>query len=317
MERETGGAALPARAAERIPADARERVIDFVRAASLEITPHDRDCIAELTALVPPGTAVYVTHTPKASVADVADAACHLESLGFMAYPHLVARRIPHEAALDAALRRLADHGVTRAMLVAGDLSTPAGIYSSTLDILDSGRLVAAGIDTLGVAGHPEGHKRIGATLLWKSLRQKQEYAELTGARVHIVSQFGFNPAALVDWERQLTEHGIVLPVHVGIAGPASLRTLIRYAMLCGIGASLNALMANLSALSTARHLVTSADEMLLAVVRSREGSLARRIVQPHFFSFGGVRETARWLRALRAGRFEIDERTGTLVVPV
>ncbi|MCI0436250.1 MAG: methylenetetrahydrofolate reductase, partial [Gemmatimonadetes bacterium] len=236
--------------------------------------------------------------------------------LGFRAFPHLVARRVASESALDGALGRLREHGVTRAMLVAGDLSTPAGIYASTLDILESGRLAAAGIDTLGVAGHPEGHKRIGSTLLWRSLRQKQEYSELMGARMHIVSQFGFNPGALVDWERQLTEHGIVLPVHVGIAGPASLKTLIRYAMLCGIGASLNALMANLSALSTARHLVTSADEMLLAVVRAREGAPARRFVQPHFFSFGGAQETVRWLLALREGRFEIDEATGALVVP-
>lgn len=316
MERESGGAALPARMPEPIRGDPKERVVEFVRTASLEITPHDQASVAELTGLVPPGTAVYVTHTPKASVRDVADTACHVESLGFRAFPHLVARRIASEAALDAALRRLRDHGVTRAMLVAGDLSTPAGIYSGTLDILESGRLVAAGIDTLGVAGHPEGHKRIGSTLLWQSLRQKQEYGEQTGARIHIVSQFGFDPGALVEWERQLTEHGIALPVHVGIAGPASLKTLIKYAMLCGIGASLNALMANLSALSTARHLVTSADEMLLAVVRAREGALARRIVQPHFFSFGGMRETARWLLALREGRFAIDEKAGTLIVP-
>ncbi len=210
------------------------------------------------------------------------------------------------EQSLAAALERLKDAGITRAMLVAGDLSTPAGVFSSTLDILDSGALVSAGINSIGVAGHPEGHKRIGSTLLWRSLQQKQDYAELTGAHVHIVSQFGFNPQALVDWERQLTEHGITLPVHVGIVGPASLRTLIRYAMLCGIGASLNALMTNLSAISSVKHLVTSADEMLIQVVRARQGALALRIVQPHFFSFGGIEPTVQWLEGLRAGRIEI-----------
>jgi methylenetetrahydrofolate reductase (NADPH) len=298
-----------------VEADLKDRLIEFARSASIEITPHEKETLDSLAGRLPAGSAVYVTHTPSATVADVADVACAVESSGFRAYPHIVARRIENEASLLAALDRLKVAGVTRAMLVAGDLSTPAGAYASTLDILDSGVLVSAGIDTIGVAGHPEGHKRVGSTLLWKALQLKQDYAELAGARVHIVSQFGFNPGALVDWERQLTEHGIQLPVHAGIAGPASLKTLIKYAMLCGIGASLNALMTNLSAISSVKHLVTSADEMLLQVVRAREGALARRIVQPHFFSFGGVLQTVNWLEAIRAGRFSIDAISGTLAV--
>jgi len=300
-------AAAAARTGGAVDTDLKNRLIDFVRASSIEVTPHDGDVLASLVGRLPAGTAVYVTHTPSATIADVAEIACTVENLGFKAFPHIVARRIESEMALVTALDRLRDAGITRAMLVAGDLSTPAGLFASTLDLLDSGTLVAAGVDSIGIAGHPEGHKRIGSTLLWKSLQQKQDYAELTGARVHIVSQFGFNPGALVDWERQLTEHGITLPVHVGIAGPASLRTLIKYAMLCGIGASLNALMTNLSAINSVKHLVTSADEMLVQIVRMREGALARRIVQPHFFSFGGVLQTVRWLESVRAGRFDVD----------
>ncbi len=315
MARESTIEASPAGTGGALEIDLRDRLVDFVRCASIEVTPHDKQTLNTLAGRLPKGTAIYVTHTPNTTIADVADVACAAESRGFRAYPHIVARRIESEAALLAALDRLKDAGVTRAMLVAGDLSTPAGVFTSTLDILDSGVLVSAGIDTIGVAGHPEGHKRIGSTLLWKALQHKQDYAELTGARVHIVSQFGFNPGALVDWERQLTEHGIRLPVHAGIAGPASLRTLIKFAMLCGIGASLNALMTNLSAISSAKHLITSADEMLLQIVRIREGALARRIVQPHFFSFGGVLHTVQWLEAIRAGRFSINPDTGTLVV--
>jgi methylenetetrahydrofolate reductase (NADPH) len=298
-----------------VEADLKDRLIEFARSASIEIRPHEKETLDSLVGRVPAGTAVYITHTPNATVADVADVACAVEGSGFRAYPHIVARRIENESSLLAALDRLKDAGVTRAMLVAGDLSTPVGAFASTLDILDSGMLASAGIETIGVAGHPEGHKRVGSTLLWKALQLKQDYAELTGARVHIVSQFGFNPGALVEWERQLTEHGIRLPVHAGIAGPASLRTLIKYAMLCGIGASLNALMTNLSAISSVKHLVTSADETLLQFVRNREGALARRIVQPHFFSFGGVLQTVNWLEAIRAGHFSIDAVSGTLAV--
>jgi len=315
VARENTTAAAAAATGGAVAADLRSQLLDFVGSASIEVTPHDKELLPALAGRIPRGTAVYVTHTPNTTIADVADVACAAESMGFRAYPHIVARRIRDETSLLAALDRLKDAGVTRAMLVAGDLSTPAGVFNSTLDILDSGVLVSAGIDTIGIAGHPEGHKRIGSTLLWKALQQKQDYAELTGAHVHIVSQFGFNPGALVEWERQLTEHGIRLPVHAGIAGPASLKTLIRFAMLCGIGASLNALMTNLSAVSSARHLVTSADEMLLQIVRAREAALARRIVEPHFFSFGGVMQTVEWLEAIRAGRFSIDPNSGTLVV--
>jgi methylenetetrahydrofolate reductase (NADPH) len=314
VNRETTEAALPDTV---IPVHARlkERVVDFAGLASIEVTSHDKDVFAGLAGRLPAGTAIYVTHVPNSTIADVVDVACTAESLGFRAWPHIVARRIENEQSLLLALERMRERGITRALLVAGDLSTPAGTYRSTLDILESGLLVSAGISSIGVAGHPEGHKRIGSTLLWESLRAKQEYGELTGARVHIVSQFGFSPAAVCEWETQLTMHGIVLPVHVGIAGPASLRTLIKYAMLCGIGASLNALMNNLSALSSARHLVTSASEVLLQLVRAREDALAERFVQPHFFSFGGVMQTVNWLEAIRGGNFEVDLDAGTLLV--
>lgn len=291
------------------------RIVDFASRASIEATPHDRGILPQLADMLPAGTAVYVTHVPNSTVEDVVDTAVAAENLGFRAWPHIVARRIESEQSLLQALGRMSDRGITRALLVAGDLSTPAGRYRSTQDILESGLLVSAGISSIGVAGHPEGHKRIGATLLWESLRSKQDYGELTGAGVHIVSQFGFSPAAVCDWEKQLTLHGILLPVHVGIAGPASLRILIKYAMLCGIGASLNALMNNLSALSSARHLVTSADEVLFQIARAREGDLAKRFVQPHFFSFGGVVRTVSWLQAIRAGEFEVDVDAGRLLV--
>jgi len=315
VDHENTSAAIKASAAAPVEVDLKDRVMDFAASASIEVTPHDTVLLPSLVGQLPAKTTVYITHVPNSTVHEVVDIACALEKLGFEACPHVVARRIEHETALARALERLRDNGITRAMLIAGDRSTPAGLFSSSLDILDTGALVSAGITSIGVAGYPEGHKRIGSTLLWDSLRRKQDYAAQTGARIHIVSQFGFNPGALVDWERQLTEHGIALPVHVGIAGPASLRTLIKYAMLCGIGASLNAIMTNLSAVYSMRHLATSADEMLLQVVRSREGALARRVVQPHFFSFGGVLQTVEWLQAIRGGRFDIDAIAGALAV--
>ncbi len=293
----------------------RAGLIDFVESASLEITPNDKDLPASLAGRLPSGTTLYVAHTPHFSVADVAETACRVERAGFKASPHIAARRIGARGELDAALGRLVENGITRALLVAGDVPEPAGPFASTLDVIESGALASAGISTLGVAGHPEGHSRIDTAVLWGALRHKQDYGDRTGTRVHVVSQFGFNPEALAEWERGLSEHGIRLPVHVGIAGPASLSSLIKYSMLCGIGASLGSLMTNPTAAGALRTLVTSADEMLVRIVQVRQGGLERRFIKPHFFSFGGTLRTVEWLEAVRAGRFDIDALAGRLIL--
>lgn len=294
------GRMQPATESSPAPATLRPRLIGFMKLASIEATPHDRDALAGL----PQGTTVYVAHVPKATLGEVAEFACEVESMGLLACPHLVARRIGSVRELDAALARLDRGGVARALLVAGDLPEPAGPFRSTLDLLESGRLAGSGIRSLGVAGHPAGHPRVEPEVLWDAMRRKQDYAERTGVRMHLVSQFGFRPEALADWDRQLAGHGISLPVHAGIAGPASLTTLLRFAVLCGIVASVGALATDPGRI---RALVRPAEETLLGIVRVLDGALAQRVVQPHVFSFGGVRRTAEWLLDLQAGRFTID----------
>jgi methylenetetrahydrofolate reductase (NADPH) len=105
------------------------------------------------------------------------------------------------------------------------------------------------------------------------------------------------------------------MPVHVGIMGPATLATLIRYAKVCGVGASLQALLTNANTLKLMRNLKSSAEEMLLAMAAAREGALALRVAKPHFFAFGGVLQTARWLQAIRDGAFELDADGDSLTV--
>jgi len=281
----------------------------------MEVTSHDREARRALVGALTPGTTIYIAHTPNSTVADVAEAACEVEGDGFRACPHLVARRIPDERALVDALRRLQAGGIRRALLVAGDLRPPAGTFESTLDLIATGALEAHGITTLGVAGHPEGHQRVEDAVLWQALEDKQRYAERTGAALYIVTQFSFDADAVTAWLRRLDGAGIRLPVHVGIMGPATLTTLIRYAKVCGVGASLQALVTNANTLKLMRNLKSSAEEMLLAMVEAREGALAARIAQPHFFAFGGVAQTARWLQAIRDGAFELDAADGTFTV--
>jgi len=125
---------------------------------------------------------------------------------------------------------------------------------------------------------------------------------------MHIATQFGFDARALGLWERGLAARGITLPVHAGVAGPTPLPRLIKYAMQCGVGASLQAVSGNALSIGRLPHLVTRVDEMVLGVYAAKQATPDSRIFAPHFFAFGGVLETARWLRAVTAGSFELNE---------
>ncbi len=296
--------------AEYTSEDLKSQIVHFVRGASTEITPGDERSLPELSSYLPPGAAVYVAHTPRASLSDVVRTALAVQRAGFLATPHIVARRISNALSLRRALAQLRAGGVEQILLIAGDAPQPTGEFYTALDVLECGALQEAGIARIGVAGHPEGHKAVGPLLLWEALQAKQAFAVRTGTRMHIVTQFGFNADALSDWGFQLPRHEIQLPVHVGIAGPAPLSRLIHFAMQCGIGASLRKVMLNLSAVGSIAELAISPDQHLLRLV-SMAASPSVQIVAPHFFSFGGSMETARWISQIAAGRFQIDKEAG------
>jgi len=289
-------------------AELRERIIEFARGTSTEISPHDEQLVPELAQILPPGTTVYVAHTPKAAVDDVVRVATKVRAAGLRASPHIVARRIDSERTLRDALQRLREAGVEQVLLVAGDRNPPAGEFTSTLEILDSGAIVECGFRTIGVAGHPEGHPAVGPDALWSALEKKQAFAERTGTSVHIVTQFSFNPEAVLNWDRQLAERGITLPVHIGIAGPTPLPKLIKFAVQCGIGASLGALSKGMGLMGRVAGLATSPDEMLIELVRGRARQGASHLVHPHFYAFGGVATTTRWLAGVVEGRFQLEK---------
>lgn len=286
----------------------KERIMRFVRGASTEITPSDAKRLPDLIAVLPAGTAVYVAHPPKATLGQVVRAALAVRHCGFLATPHIAPRRIANAQTLRMALAELRSGGIEQILLVAGDAEQPAGEFTSTLDVFESGILERSAIKRIGVAGHPEGNKAVGPMLLWEALKVKQSFAERTGIAMHIVTQFGLNAGAAGAWERELVRHNIRLPVHVGIAGPAPLPKLIHFAIQCGIGASMRTLMRNLSAVGNAAELAISPDQHLLELLGK---PVAAQIVAPHFFAFGGTLETARWMQRVAAGEFDIDFSAG------
>jgi methylenetetrahydrofolate reductase (NADPH) len=284
-----------------------QRLRDFVANGSTEVTSHDEKYLDELARILPVGFPVYVANTPKTSPDDVVRVALRIQDLGLTASPHVIARRVVDAQRLRDRLRVLAAGGVQQVLLVAGDVAIPNPAFSSTVELLESGVISDAGIRRVGIAGHPEGHPAVTDDILWQALERKQAIARATGLTMHIATQFGFDTRSLNAFEEGLAARGISLPIHAGVAGPTPFTKLLKYAAHCGVGASLRAVAGNSLSLGRLPHLVTRSDEMLLGVYRAMQARPDSRIFAPHFFAFGGVLETARWLRAVIEGSFELD----------
>jgi methylenetetrahydrofolate reductase (NADPH) len=306
LKRSQPGRAVPA------PNDLKNRIVSFMRGASTEITPSEESRLPELRSILPAGTPVFIAHTPNAGFAQVIHAALAVRRAGFLATPHIAVRRVADSEMLRRALAELRAGGVEDILLIAGDAPRPIGEFSSTLDVLESGILEDSGITRIGVAGHPEGHNAVGSASLWAALDAKQVFAARTGVSMHIVTQFGLNGSAFKIWERELVRRRIHLPVRVGIAGPAPMARLVHFAIQCGIGASTRAVLRNLSAASSSPSLATSPDQHLTALLAT---PLPAQITAPHFFAFGGAAETARWMRKIAAGAFDVDLKSARFTV--
>ncbi len=217
-------------------------IVAFLTDYSIEITPHDEGKLDEIRNVLSPGTAVYIAHPPNSPIDDVVKVAGKVQKLGFRATPHIIARKLESRGQLEQALAALQGLGVDHALAVAGDITAAQPAFDSSLEVLQTGLFSKYGFREVGVAGHPEGSKAIGDERVEKALRGKAAFAATADFKVYFATQFGFDPTAFTDWEAATTAKGITLPIHVGMPGPASLRQLAKFAMLCGVGASMRML---------------------------------------------------------------------------
>jgi methylenetetrahydrofolate reductase (NADPH) len=229
------------------PRNGNDTLKRFLDGASIEVMPRTAAKIDDFRALLPQGTRVYVANIEGTPFEDMLATAKRLSAEGFAVMPHVPARLVPDAATLDRWLGRYADEaGVSQALVLAGGPATQVGAFDSSMQLMETGLFQKHGYSRLHVAGHPEGNKDIdpdGATanvdaaLLWK-----QRFAEEAGIDMAIVTQFAFAAQPVVDWAERLAALGVTLPIHVGVAGPAKLQTLIKYAIACGVGPSLGVL---------------------------------------------------------------------------
>jgi methylenetetrahydrofolate reductase (NADPH) len=287
------------------------RIAEFLRAASFEATrPSDAE-IDALAAVAAPATPVYVSALPARPPQEQVAIARRLAARGFEPVPHLAARNFAGTIALDDYLARLVEEaGVRRLLVIGGDRDAPAGAFHHAIEVIESGLPQSRGIREIGIAGYPEGHPRVAATEIDRALAAKIEAAAATGLAVHIVTQFAFSPEPILAYVARLRERGVEQPVRVGVAGPASVATLMRYAAICGVAASARALARNAG---LARQLfgASAPDTIIRALAAAQLGDIA-----PHFFTFGGLGSTARWASAAAAGRIVLDRAGGFRVEP-
>jgi methylenetetrahydrofolate reductase (NADPH) len=214
---------------------------------SIEVMPRTAAKVEDFGALLPPGTRVYIAHIEGTPIEDMVATAKRLRDEGFEPMPHFPARIIADRATFDDWLTRYrAEADVREALVLAGSPRSPLGDFHSAMQLLDSGLFDVHGLKRLHVAGHPEGNKDIdpdGSTkLVDEAARWKADFARRTDADLAMVTQFAFDAKPVLAWARSMHAAGVDLPIHVGVAGPTKLNTLIKFAIACGVGPSLSVL---------------------------------------------------------------------------
>ena len=264
--------------------------------ASIEVSArHVLDGKLTVT-MLPLATRVYVTDVGVDPVEDIVLACRSITDMGYRPVPHVPARRIESEGALDRRLGALRSQaGVDDILVIAGEADRTMGPYEETMAILESGLVERHGFADVAVGGHPEGNPAYMGREPMGVLRAKVARAQAIGRRARIVTQFGFDGPRFVEWAHQVAESGIDAPIHLGVAGPAKVMTLMKYAAMCGVGNSLNFFKKRTSAIA---HLATrhSPEEVVApieAAWRAGEGNIA----QIHVFPFGGLGSSSDWLR--------------------
>ena len=290
-------------------------ITSLAREASIETSTHNIAEIATYSDFLPRGTDVYITWLPGATRQHLVSVATRLRAAGFNPVPHIAVRELAGESYAGELLARLAgEAAVDQVLVIAGDVAVSVGPYGSSSEFIATGLLQRHGVRRIGIAGYPEGSPRLPAGNADALLAQKLSLAAQSGLDAYVVSQFCFEGETILAWLGRLRSRGVNAEIRVGLAGIASLKTLFAYAMRCGVVASTRALRTR--AISLTRLVTQVGPDQPLAALASGliDNDYAARI-RLHFYPFGGVIATAKWLTAVQQGRITLAENGSGFVV--
>lgn len=271
----------------------------FLQDYSIEVMPRTAEKIADFRDLLPQHTRVYIAHIEGTPIDDMVATAKRLKGEGFTTMPHFPARIIKDKATLaDWIARYQGEAGVDQALLLAGGVDQPMGEFHSSMQLLETGLFDQAGFKRLHVAGHPEGNKDIDAdgsrNNVNEALAWKQDFSARTDAKMAIATQFCFEAALVIKWANDLKAQGIDLPIHIGVAGPAKLQTMIKFSIACGVGASLRVLQRRAKDV-TKLLMPFEPDTFLTELAAHKAANPDFNISHVHFFPLGGIKTNATW----------------------
>jgi len=270
----------------------------FLKGYSIEVMPRTAEKVEDFRELLPKGTRVYIANI-EFPIEDMVATAKRLKDEGFEPMPHFPARIIKDKAMLTDWLSRYqGEAGVSEGLIIAGNPAQQLGQFDSSMQLLETGLFDKAGFKRLHIAGHPEGNKDIDPDgsdkNVMEALRWKQKFSETTDAKMALATQFCFEAKPVIAWAKALKDAGIDLPIHIGVAGPAKLQTLIKFAMACGVGPSLRVLQKR--AMDVSKLLLPyEPDEFLNELADHAAKTPDFNIEQVHFFPLGGIKTNATW----------------------
>lgn len=271
----------------------------FLKDFSIEVMPRTAAKIESFKELLPQNTRIYIAHIEGTPIHEMVDTAKRLSQEGYNVMPHFPARIIENKKVLIDWINRYKNEaGVKDALLLAGGVNHPYGDFHSSMDLLDSGEFDKAGFTNLHVAGHPEGNmdidqdgstKNVDSAISWK-----QEFSKRTDAKMAMATQFCFESGPVIEWADRMASIGVDIPIHIGVAGPAKLQTMIKFSMACGVGASLRVLKRRARDV-TKLLLPFKPDQFLTELAEHKSLNPDFLITNVHFFPLGGIKTNANW----------------------
>ena len=282
---------------------------------SIEVTPAGATKIGSFSDCLNPGTTVNVTFLPGSDPMDTVAVAERLHNEGMRPVPHLAARSLRDTDQLDTLLAAYTSRcGVSEVLVIGGGVDHPVGAFSDSMQVLDTGLIQRHGIQNVGVAGHPEGSPDITESEIANALAAKNRLAKRDGLNMYIETQFCFEAEIVLEWERDVRAAGNALPIRIGIPGPATIKTLFRFAQISGIGPSMRFI--SKQARNVAKLMTVQSPHMLLADLAAGMSADPDCLIQHfHFYPFGGFAKTAAYASAVSNGHIRILPKGGFDVV--
>ena len=278
-----------------------EAIKKFLDGFSVEVTPKAASKIENFEDYIPSGTLVYIAHIEGTPIEEMVETAKKINDQGFCAMPHFPARIIKDKNVLEDWISRYKNEAnVSNALLIAGGANKPYGQYDSSIQLIESELFDKADFNNLHIAGHPEGSMDIdpdgSTTNVDQALSWKNEFSKRTDANMAITTQFSFDASSVISWANNIKEAGIDIPVHIGIAGPAKLQTLLRSSIECGVGASIKIIQKRAKDL-TKLLLPYKPTNIITELATYKANNPSFNIEKVHFFPLGGIKQVSDFVK--------------------